>query len=87
MIKSGSGKKVMNSFLDKAVELFSVAETNKTKITKVYLRIPQEMGVFDRGTHMCRELAKKIIKAAIHSGLLGNWKTMQETIATPGSGV
>lgn len=52
MIKSGSGKKVMNSFLDKAVELFSVAETNKTKITKVYLRIPQEMGVLIE-VHIC----------------------------------
>lgn len=52
MIKSRSGKKDMNSFLDNAVELFSVAEINKTKITKVYLRTLKRWG-FLIEVHIC----------------------------------
>lgn len=45
------------------------------------------MWLFDRDTFMLSELAKKTMSAATHPGLMENWKTIQETIATPVTGV
>lgn len=81
----GSRKKIMNSFLDKDVGLFPVAKKQKQK-TMLHLRTPQEMGGFERDTHMCSELAKKAISAAAHSRFMEKRKTA-ETIATPVPGV
>lgn len=81
----------MDSFLDKNVGLFPLAKKkNKTKEPQMDDTLEDSSGdVAFCGflTLMCSELAKKTISAAIPSGLRKNWKTIQETIATPVTGV
>lgn len=62
-------------------------KTEKNQKPMINLGIPQEMRLFDRDILICSELANKPISAATHSGLMENWKTIQETIATPATGV
>lgn len=76
----------MDSFLNNSVGLLPLAKNPKQKNHKpvIHLRIPQEMGLFDRDTFICGELAKKTISAVTHSGLMKDWKTVRGNPSSSG---
>lgn len=74
-------------FQTRVLDSFQFCKSKQNQKSVTHLRLTQEIGVFDRDAHVFSELAKKTTSAATHSGLTENWKMMQETIATPVTGI